>query len=75
MVLKLAFVNKMSCFPGMDCFSANWQASLSALLTESTVSFSSSVMLIGASVFQPIWEINFCKGSRIPGIALGPFSV
>ena len=38
-LLKLASVITTSCFPGMGCFNANWQASLRALLTESNIFF------------------------------------
>ena len=51
-LLKLASVIKTSCFQGMGCFSANSQASLRALLTESNVSFNSDVILIGTSVLS-----------------------
>ena len=46
---KLASVIKTSSFPGMGCFSANWQVSLRALLTESNVSYNSDIMLFGTS--------------------------
>ena len=48
-LLKLVSVIRTSCFPGMSCFSANWQASLRAFLTEWNVSFKSDVILIGTS--------------------------
>ena len=51
-LLKLASVSKASCFPGMGCFRANWQASLRALLTESNVSFNSDLILDGTSLLS-----------------------
>ena len=51
-LLKLASVIKTSCFPGMGCFNAKAHASLRALLTESNVSLSSDVKLIGTSVLS-----------------------
>ena len=53
-LLKLASIIEMSCFPGMGCFSANWQASLRALMTESKVSFNSDVVLIEISVLSSL---------------------
>ena len=53
-LLKLASVIKTNCFPGIGCLSASWHASLSALLTESKVFFSSEVMLIGTSAFKSL---------------------
>ena len=50
--LKLASLIKTSCFPGMGCLSANWQVSLTALLTESNISVNSDVILIGTSVLS-----------------------
>ena len=54
MLLNLASVFKTSCFPGMGCFNARSQASLSALFTESKVSFNSEVILIGTSAFKSL---------------------
>ena len=53
-LLKLASVIRTSCFPEMGCFNASSHASLSALLTESKVTFSSEVMLIGTSAFKSV---------------------
>ena len=52
MPLKLASVNKTSYFPEMVCFGASSQASLSAVFTESKVSFNSEEMLTGISAFK-----------------------
>ena len=58
----------MSCFPENCCCNAKSQAPLSALFTESKVSFISEVMLIGTSAlkncrmswaFPPSWEFFF----------------
>ena len=51
-LLKLASVIKTSSLPGIGSFKASSQASLSALLTESKVSFNSDVMLIETSVLN-----------------------
>ena len=47
---QLVSVIRTSCFPGVVCLSANLQGSLRAFLTESNVSFTFDVMLIGTSI-------------------------
>ena len=71
-LLKLTSLNGTSYFPGMACFSANLQASSSALLTESNVSFKCVIMLMGTSIlinlsnglgfsaFRVFRQNNFC---------------
>ena len=55
-LLKLASLLRMSSLPGISCFTANWQASLKALLTESNAAFNSDVIMIGTPVFKQIIE-------------------
>ena len=52
--MKLTSVIKTICFPGIGCFDANSQASLSALFTESNMSFSFDVIIIGTSALSVI---------------------
>ena len=64
--LQLASVNIASCFPGMGCSNANWQASLRALLTVSIASMNSDVRLVGTSVLSNL--LNGLSFSAILGI-------
>ena len=60
-LLKLASVIRTSCFPEMGCFSANSQASLRVLLTESNISFNSNVKLIGICFKQFVEWTKFFR--------------
>ena len=53
-LLKLASVIRTVCFPGMGCFNARLQLSLSVLFTESKTSSNSELMLSGTSAFKSL---------------------
>ena len=70
---------KVICFPWIDCFKANSQASLSqrflwVLVWHCLVSLLRAVCRKGW-VFEPLWDCSFYNGSRNPGSPVVSFLV